>query len=148
MTRTRPAVLLATALVMAAFAANSVLARLALGSTGVDPATFTAVRLAAGAAALSLVVRVQRRPGAGGWRSAAALFAYAAAFSFAYLSLSTGTGALVLFGAVQVTMVGAGLRAGERLGPQGWAGLALALGGLGVLVAPASRRPPSSPPSL
>ena len=100
---------------MAAFAANSVLCRLALFATDVDAATFTAVRLASGALMLAVVVRLRggHRPG-GGWASAAALFAYAAAFSFAYVALSTGTGALLLFGAVQLTMIGYGFSRGER----------------------------------
>lgn len=135
---------LLTTLTMVAFAANSVLCRLALVHTDIDAATFTAVRLVAGAAALWLIVRARR--GASrmvtSWPSALALFTYAAAFSFAYLTLTTGTGALLLFGAVQVTMILAGLRAGERLG--GWQrlGLTLALGGLVYLVLPGLAAPP------
>src|SRR5690606_15495206 len=78
----------------------------------------------------------------GSWLSAAALFAYAIAFSLAYVELPTDTGALILFGAVQVTMIGAGLRAGERLRPRQWAGVALALGGLSVLFARGLGAPP------
>src|SRR6185312_2481972 len=106
-----------TAVAMVAFAANSVLCRLALKNTGIDPATFTSVRLVAGALTLMLIVllrtgAVSRR---GDWFSAAALFAYAAAFSFAYIGLSAGTGALLLFTAVQTTMVLYALWRGERL---------------------------------
>jgi drug/metabolite transporter (DMT)-like permease len=128
---------------MAAFAANSVLCRLALSTTAMDAATFTAVRVVAGALALWAVVR-PRRPGASGgsWASAGALFLYAAAFSVAYLALTTGTGALLLFGAVQFTMISWGLRRGERL--TGWqtVGMAAALGGLVYLVLPGLEAPP------
>ena len=140
--RSRPAVVAVTALVMAAFAANSVLARLALATTATGPGVFTAVRLAAGAVVLAAVVRARGHAASGSWASAVALFAYAAAFSYAYLGLGAGTGALVLFGAVQLTMIGAGLRAGERLGAVQWAGLAAAAGGLVVLVAPGVTAPP------
>ena len=131
-----------TALVMAAFAANSVLARLALRATDIDAATFTAVRIGAGALVLALIVALRRSGFGGSWVSASALFVYAAAFSFAYLSLATGTGALLLFGAVQITMIGAGLARGERLSPRQLVGMALALGGLVVLVAPGVEAPP------
>lgn len=130
------------ALAMLAFAANSLLCRLALKHTGIDPASFIAVRLLSGAAMLwTVVLWRRRRAGSNGanpppsdWRTATALFVYAAGFSFAYVSLPAGTGALLLFGAVQATMVGGGLRQGERLRPLQWAGLALALAGLAALV--------------
>ena len=148
--RSRAAVYALTALTMAAFAANSVLCRLALSTTGIDAAPFTAVRLAAGALVLVGVVRLRRAPRApgGSWASAAALFVYAAAFSFAYLSLSTGTGALLLFGAVQLTMVGWGLVRGERLTAVQVVGVALALGGLVYLVLPGLTAPPLGPALL
>jgi drug/metabolite transporter (DMT)-like permease len=128
---------------MAAFAANSVLCRLALSTTPIDPATFTAVRVSAGALVLWAVVRL-RRPGASGgsWASAAALFVYAAAFSIAYLALTTGTGALLLFGAVQLTMIGWGLWRGERLSARQMVGMVAALGGLVYLVLPGLEAPP------
>ena len=145
--RTRPALVALTTLVMVAFAANSVLARLALRTTAVDAATFSAVRLAAGAVVLWVVAR--GRGGVGGsWPSALALFAYAAAFSFAYLALSAGTGALVLFGAVQVTMTAWGLGHGERLSAAQGAGLAAAFGGLVYLLAPGVEAPPLRPALL
>lgn len=138
-----------TALAMLAFAANSVLARFALRVTDIDAATFTAVRLLAGALALWLIVRGRRHRALGGsWTSAAALFIYAAAFSFAYLGLETGTGALLLFGAVQLTMIGYGLSRGERLnGPQ-LLGLAAALLGLVYLLWPGLSAPPPVPALL
>ncbi|HEV8690274.1 MAG TPA: DMT family transporter [Ideonella sp.] len=135
-----------TTLAMLAFAANSLLCRLALLQGRIDAATFGSVRLLAGALALALILRWRAgpAPAAGGsdWRAAVALFAYVAFFSFAYLSLSAGTGALILFGAVQLTMFGAGLRAGERFQPLAWAGFAAAVAGLLYLVAPGVTAPP------
>ena len=111
-------------LALLCFAANSILARLALRTGQIDAASFTAIRLAAGALALWLLLRGRRAapasPPAGRWTGALLLFLYAAPFSFAYLSLSAGTGALILFGAVQLTMIGAGLRAGERPPAREW----------------------------
>lgn len=133
-----------TALALLAFAGNSILCRMALGGTLIDPAGFTAVRLGSGALGLWLLVAFRSRglPRlAGQWASAAALFVYAAAFSLAYVSLSAGTGALILFGAVQLTMLLAGLRAGERPRPAEWFGLALALLGIFVLVRPGLTAP-------
>lgn len=141
-------VVVVTALVMVAFAANSVLARLALRTTGIDAATFTAVRLLAGALTLGLVVRLRTQAVGGSWASAAALFVYAAAFSVAYLSLSTGTGALILFGAVQITMIGWGMVQGERLSGVQTVGLAAALGGLVYLLLPGIEAPPLGPALL
>jgi drug/metabolite transporter (DMT)-like permease len=144
----RPALAAAglTAVAMLAFAANSLLCRLALQQDHIDPASFGAIRLAAGALVLACVMRSRRQPpAAGDWRAqllaAALLFAYVALFSFAYVSLAAGTGALILFGAVQLTMLGAGLLAGERFTPAGWAGMALALAGLAVLLLPGAAAP-------
>jgi len=133
-----------TLLAMVAFASNSLLCRLALRQTTIDAASFTLIRLLSGAIALWLIVitRKTARISAGSWTSAFALFAYAAAFSFAYISLSAGTGALLLFGAVQATMILWGLRKGERLNAQQWFGLAIALGGLITLVFPGLSAPP------
>ena len=133
-----------TAFTMTAFAANSILCRLALAHTSIDPASFTSIRLVSGASVLWLFVRVRsgRHVTGGNWLSAGALFLYAAAFSFAYISLPAGIGALLLFGAVQITMILAGLRAGERLGLRQVAGLILALAGLVILVRPGLSAPP------
>jgi drug/metabolite transporter (DMT)-like permease len=133
-----------TALAMTAFAGNSLLCRLALKQTGIDAASFTTIRLISGAAILWLIPRMIRRTnaGSGNWLSALALFAYAAGFSFAYLSLPLATGALLLFGAVQVTMVGHGIWAGERLRSLQLVGLVLAFGGLVGLLLPGISAPP------
>jgi len=133
-----------TAIAMLAFAANSLLCRLALGQGLIDAASFTAIRVASGAVILSLMLlprwrRQGRRPG--DWRSAIMLFTYMIFFSFAYLSLSAGTGALVLFGAVQLTMFCSALRAGEYFPALSWAGLVVAILGLIYLVSPGLSAP-------
>jgi drug/metabolite transporter (DMT)-like permease len=137
----RMRVVLATAAALLAFAANSLLCRAALGGGAADAASFTLVRLASGAAVLLLLSRGAGGARGGSWPSAAALFAYAAGFSFAYLSLSAGVGALLLFGAVQVTMIGTGIARGERPPATVWAGLAVALGGLVYLSLRGARVP-------
>lgn len=129
---------------MVAFASNSLLCRAALGGHFCDPASFTTLRLTGGAVALSLLARARGAsapPVAPGWGSAVALFAYAIGFSLAYLRIPAGTGALLLFAAVQVTMIGAGLRGGERPGAREWLGLALSLGGLFALTRPGLAQP-------
>jgi drug/metabolite transporter (DMT)-like permease len=139
-----PTVLL-TALALLAFAANSLLCRMALGSEAIDPVFFTLVRLASGALVLWPLAVIAREPvtaGQGGsWWSALALFAYAIGFSLAYLSLETGTGALILFGLVQLTMLVSAWRTGERLGVSQWLGIAVAVAGLAWLVAPGVTAP-------
>jgi drug/metabolite transporter (DMT)-like permease len=139
----RPRLFALVVLTMIAFAGNSLLCRLALHSTQIDPATFSTIRLCCGAIALWLIVRVRDHApvGGGNWVSAFGLFAYAAAFSFAYVTLSAGTGALLLFGAVQATMIGWGLWNGERLQPRQVAGLGLASAGLVGLVLPGVSAP-------
>src|SRR5688572_3769683 len=122
-----------TTLAMLAFAANSLLTRMALQQASIDAASFGSIRLVSGALALALIVRLRSTPAtasAPDWIAAGALWVYVAGFSFAYLSLAAGTGALILFGAVQLTMFGFGLRSGERFTATGWAGFALALAGL------------------
>jgi len=133
-----------TSLAMLAFAGNSLLCRVALKHTGIDPASFTTIRLLSGALTLWLVVRARcgTAAGQGNWLSALALFAYAAGFSFAYVSLPAATGALLLFGAVQATMIGHGIWAGERLERMQLVGLALAFGGLVGLLLPGLSAPP------
>lgn len=133
-----------TLLAMIAFAGNSLLCRLALKETAIDAASFTTVRMLAASLALGLLIgfRPSVYRSSGNWPSALALFAYAAGFSFAYIHLSAGTGALLLFGAVQATMIGVGIYKGERL--VGWRlmGFVLALGGLVVLLLPGLSAPP------
>ncbi len=120
-------------LALVAFATNSLLCRRALGADTIDAASFSAIRLASGAGAL-LMIAVVRDGRAlrlrGSWSSAAALFVYVVAFSFAYLELSVGTGALILFGAVQTTMMFGALRSGERPHVRAWVGIVVAIGGL------------------
>lgn len=137
-------VVLLTVVAMIAFAANSLLCRLALRDTQIDAASFTLVRLASGALMLWLIVRLRGGTvGAhGSWPSAFALFAYAAGFSFAYLTLPAAAGALLLFGAVQATMIGYGLWRGERLGLVQSGGLLLACAGLIGLMLPGLSAPP------
>jgi len=133
-----------TALAMIAFASNSILCRLALRQGSIDPASFTLVRILSGAIALWLVMAVRREKSlkAGNWLSAFALSAYAGAFSFAYLQLSAGTGALLLFGAVQATMISWGLLKGEHLDAIQVAGSIVAITGLTVLLMPGISAPP------
>ena len=133
-----------TSLAMIAFAGNSLLCRVALKHTSIDAASFTTIRLISGAVMLWLVVRMRRGTyaGEGSWLSAFALFAYAAGFSFAYVSLPAATGALLLFGAVQATMIGYGIWARERLLKLQLIGLVLALGGLIGLLLPGLSAPP------
>ena len=133
-----------TTLAMTAFAGNSLLCRAALTHTGIDAASFTTIRLVSGAVILWLLVRMRRTaPGdKGNWLSAFALFAYAAGFSFAYAGLPAATGALLLFGAVQATMIGHGIWAGERLRRLQLIGLVLAFGGVVGLLLPGLSAPP------
>jgi len=143
-----------TSLAMIAFASNSLLCRAALKQTSIDAATFTFVRMFSGAVVLWLVINTRRKlivdgtasrlveSKAGNWLSALALFAYAAAFSFAYVDLSAGTGALLLFGAVQATMILWGFRKGERLDAIQIAGFIVAVTGLVVLIFPGLTAPP------
>jgi drug/metabolite transporter (DMT)-like permease len=137
-------VFILTLLAMIAFAGNSLLCRSALKRTTIDAASFTFIRILSGAIALWLIVIIRKTTSqkAGSWASALALFAYAAAFSFAYISLSAGTGALILFGAVQATMIISGLCQGERLRTRQWLGLALAVAGLVTLLFPGLSAPP------
>jgi drug/metabolite transporter (DMT)-like permease len=134
-----------TTFALVAFAANSVLCRLALGEATIDAASFSTVRLVSGALTLLLLSRLSHdtpRGGlAGDWVSAAALFLYAVPFSFAYVSLGAGTGALILFGAVQATMILAALWSGERPVPREWVGVGTALAGLIYLVFPGVTAP-------
>lgn len=135
---------LLTLLAMVAFAGNSLLCRVALKSTGIDPASFTSIRIVSGALVLWAIVRLRgdTYEAAGSWSSAFWLFAYAAGFSFAYVTLPAATGALLLFGAVQATMIGYGLWKGERLRPVQVAGMVAAFAGLAGLLLPGVSAPP------
>ena len=152
MSRSRVVVL--TLLAMIAFAGNSLLCRLALKHTAIDAASFTAVRLMSASLVLCLLAGGWRTnwqsawQSGGNWPSAFALFTYAAGFSFAYISLPAATGALLLFGAVQATMIGYGVWAGERLLPMQLTGLGLALGGLVALLLPGLAAPPPASAAL
>jgi drug/metabolite transporter (DMT)-like permease len=133
-----------TVIAMIAFAANSLLCRLALGEGLMDAASFTTVRVVSGAMTLGLIMLPRWRAGGRApvnWRSAAMLFCYMAFFSFAYLSLSAGTGALLLFGAVQLTMFLVALRNGESFSLRSWVGLILAAAGIVYLVSPGVTAP-------
>ncbi len=138
--------LLLTALAMLAFAGNSLLCRAALRDSQIDPASFTALRLFAGALALWLLVYMRKRPSSssGSWRGALALFAYAVSFSYAYLNLDAGAGALLLFGAVQLSMIAWGMLHGERLHRGQTVGMLLAGAGLVALLLPGTSAPPLS----
>lgn len=165
---------------MLAFAANSLLCRMALANTDIDPGLFTTIRLASGALCLTLLVAFTTRrsslansqsgqSAAAETKNAAAntddtatrthsaasaikqqasmtgalsLFVYAIAFSYAYISMSTGTGALLLFGAVQLTMISVGLLKGERFAAFQWLGFLLAFAGLIILLLPGASAPP------
>ena len=129
---------------MLAFAGNSLLCRVALRDTAIDAASFTSIRLASGALILWILLRSRgKRPlAAGSWPMAAMLFAYAVCFSFAYRDLTAATGALLLFGAVQLTMTGYGLFAGERLKGLRLVGVLIAIAGLVWLLLPGLSAPP------
>jgi len=152
--RVRTWTIACTLFALVAFAANSILCRLALRHASIDAATFSAIRLASGAAMLALLAATTRRPAAGAprvagsWSAATMLFLYAVPFSFAYNGLSAGTGALILFGCVQATMIAGALRSGERPNPLQWTGLLLAIGGLVYLVLPGIAAPPPGSAAL
>jgi drug/metabolite transporter (DMT)-like permease len=147
---TKGKIFVLTALAMIAFAGNSLLCRQALKHTAIDAATFTLVRVLSGAVCLWIIVQVRRGSSSksGNWVSALALFGYAALFSFAYLRLTAGTGALLLFGAVQATMICWALLHGERFRVWQLVGLLLAISGLVALVFPGLSAPPLSAAAL
>jgi drug/metabolite transporter (DMT)-like permease len=139
-------VVIITGFTLVAFATNSLLCRMALGGHLIDPVSFTTLRLVSGALVLipisALVGQSKKSPRAkGSWGSGFVLFLYAVAFSLAYVSLSTGIGALILFGSVQVTMIGVALKSGENLGVAQWLGSAIAIGGLIYLMLPGMSSP-------
>jgi len=129
-----------TALALIAFAANSVLCRLALGDKMIDASSFTIIRLISGAIVLTVILKINRNKKQektkGNWYSSIMLFLYAITFSFAYITLDTGTGALILFGAVQITMILLSIFAGNRLHILEWLGLIIAFTGFIYLILP------------
>ncbi len=137
-----------TLMALIGFAANSVLCRLALRDGLMDPATFTGLRIVSGAVMLALILKLRGRRFGGDWLSAAALTVYAVGFSFAYVSLPAGIGALLLFGAVQITMIGTGLVRGERPYWHEWLGEGISLVGLAALLSPGLSAPPLAGASL
>jgi len=136
-----------TSITMLAFAGNSILCRMALRDSTIDPASFTSIRLLSGAVALLLIVRLTNKDSSirehGSWASALMLFFYAACFSYAYISLSAGAGALILFGFVQSTMIAMALWSGDRPNVSEWLGWLLAFGGLVWLLVPGIEAPPA-----
>ena len=143
-------IILMTAITMLAFAGNSVLCRMALAGGAIDAASFTAIRLASGALMLTILLLFRaefRGKGCrsilrtGHWRASGWLCVYATGFSFAYLDVATATGALILFGAVQLTMMMASILDGERLGIMAWAGYVVAVAGLILLLWPGATAP-------
>src|SRR5262245_28531907 len=156
--------LLFTTLTLICFASNSLLTRLALGGGAIDAASFTSVRIVSAAVMLLAISGIASRsvsrpslpappappalpappapPALVRWRLPLVLFGYAITFSFAYVSLTASTGALILFGAVQTTMLTAALIAGERPRALEWSGLAMAFIGLVILTTPGLAGPP------
>lgn len=146
MSKPRNKIILLTALTMGAFAANSVLARMALLGEGDDPLTFTAVRLISGAVFLTLLMAVRKRDTviektSGVW-NALTLFVYALAFSLSYVTLGAGMGALLLFASVQISIIGIGLFKGQTFSRKDWLGFGVALAGLVYLFLPGLQAPP------
>jgi drug/metabolite transporter (DMT)-like permease len=141
-----------TSIAMLAFAGNSILCRMALRDSAIDPASFTSIRLLSGALALLLIVRLTSKDSSvrehGSWTSAFVLFIYAACFSYAYISLSAGAGALILFGFVQGTMIAMALWSGDRPNVSEWLGWLLAFGGLVWLLIPGIEAPATAGASL
>jgi len=134
-----------TGLALIAFAANSVLCRLALGNGAIDAASFTGIRLLSGAIVLCFILVIKRNnqgePSKGSWTASFMLFLYAIAFSYAYLSVDTGTGALILFGSVQISMIFLSFISGTRLHTTEWAGVIIAFSGLIYLILPSITTP-------
>jgi drug/metabolite transporter (DMT)-like permease len=137
-------VIFLTGTALFAFAGNSILNRLALGSGAIDALSFSALRLVSGAAVLLLILVVSRksiRPVRGSWTGSAALLIYMVTFSLAYRQLATGTGALILFATVQIVMVGTALVLGQRMRLLGWLGFSLAVTGFLLYILPGLQSP-------
>jgi len=139
-----PRLFVLTLLSLLAFAGNSLLCRLALKHTAIDPATFVAIRIGSGALVLWLMLRLRKPAGRmeGNWHGALALLAYALAFAYAYTQISAGTGALLLFASIQISMILYGLFIGERLSVTQGLGIGLAVAGLVILMLPSVSAPP------
>lgn len=138
-----------TAISMLAFAANSILARLALADHSIDPLAYTGIRLASGALVLAAIAHFHaRRAGrkgfrtGGSWTGAVALLLYAITFSIAYVMIGAGTGALVLFASVQIGMLAWAVFKGDRPRSLEWLGISVAFAGLVYLVLPGLAAPP------
>lgn len=135
-----------TAFALLAFAGNSVLCRLALGESLIDPAGFTAIRLIAGAITLAFICIIilnnkgQKlslfKPSIKQVKGSILLFIYAISFSFAYVVLETGAGALILFGSVQLTLFISSFLVGNRPRFVEWLGLMVSFSGLLYLLLP------------
>ena len=138
-------IIILTALALIAFAANSVLCRLALGDEAIDASSFTVIRLLSGAVVLLVILSATGKPAEaptkGSWAASLMLFIYAVTFSYAYISLDTGTGALILFGAVQITMILLSLLSGTRLHVTEWTGVAISFVGFMYLILPSVTTP-------
>lgn len=136
---------LLTSLALIAFAANSVLCRLALGNESIDASSFTVIRLLSGAFALFIIFCMNgnrtEASSKGSWSASFLLFTYAITFSIAYLSVDTGTGALILFGSVQITMILLSIASGTRLHASEWLGLIMAFTGFIYLIYPSISSP-------
>jgi len=133
-------------LALLAFAGNSILCRLALGQHAVDAGSFTSIRLLTGAIVLWILLRTTKKSETEskrkGWAAPVALFLYAIGFSYAYVTLETGTGALILFTAVQITLIAGAIISGKTLLAVEWLGILLAFGGFIYLILPGVHAPP------
>ncbi len=138
-------IIILTGLALIAFAANSVLCRLALGNEAIDASSFTVIRLLSGTIVLFLIISITGNTTGtftkGSWTASFMLFLYAVTFSYAYISLDTGTGALILFGSVQITMILLSLISGTRLHITEWAGVVIAFIGFTYLILPGITTP-------
>ncbi len=148
MIRPRPTVkmIFLTSIALIAFAANSVLCRMALKEGSIDPGSFTGIRLLSGAFTLLLLIGISRKgkkiEKKGSWVSGLMLFIYAICFSYAYISLDTGTGALIAFSTVQITMIVYSIVKGHKLSLIETIGILLAFAGFVYLVSPGVNAPP------
>lgn len=146
---TLPRLFLLTLFTMLCFAGNSVFGRLALSTTSIDPSSYTFVRLVCGALVLCVLVIFREKislrqllpSNRASWFSSLALFVYASAFSFSYADLTTATGAVLLFGAVQATMIGYGVMRGEPLAILQWLGVVISVAGFIGLMLPGIEAP-------